>query len=145
MRHLGIALFLLLPVSLARADSPGTSDKLGKVIEPVLRDAGKNPLKWADLRGEKATVVFFLSFDCPNSTGCTPTVLNLVEKFGKEKIKFIGVCESEHSAEELKAKIAEFKLPFPVVTDPGQAIAGHGHAGGVSARSQLRVALSRPD
>ena len=107
MRHLGIALFLLLPVSLARADSPGTSDKLGKVIEPVLRDAGKNPLKWADLRGEKATVVFFLSFDCPNSTGCTPTVLNLVE----------------HSAEELKAKIAEFKLPFPVVTDPGQAIA----------------------
>ena len=74
MRHLGITLALLLAVATTRADDAGTSDKLGKVIEPVLTDAANAPVKWADVRGEKATVVFFLSFDCPNSTGYTPTM-----------------------------------------------------------------------
>ncbi|WP_020468158.1 redoxin domain-containing protein [Zavarzinella formosa] len=117
MRRLGTILTLLLAVTGVRAEDAGTSDKLGKAIEPIL------PVKWTDVRGEKATVVFFLSFDCPNSTGYTQTMLHLADKFGKEKIKFVGICESEHSADELKAKAAEFKLTFPVFADPKMAIA----------------------
>jgi hypothetical protein len=109
-------------VSLALAQTDGSSDKLGKKIDPALPVAGKaTPL--ADLKGEKATVVLFLSFECPNSTGYTPTVLDLVKDFGEKGVKFVGVCENEMTADELKAKVAEFKLPFPVALDPGQAVA----------------------
>jgi peroxiredoxin/mono/diheme cytochrome c family protein len=108
--------------SLALAQTDGSSDKLGKKIDPALPVAGKaTPL--ADLKGEKATVVFFLSFECPNSTGYTPTVLDLVKDFGEKGVKFVGICENEMTADELKAKVAEFKLPFPVVLDPGQTVA----------------------
>ncbi len=123
MRRLATTCALLLAVTAARADDVGPNDKLGKVIEPALVDAANTSVKWADVRGEKATVVFFLSFDCPNSTGYTPTMLHLADKFGKEKIKFVGVCESEHSAADLKVKAAEFKLPFPVFPDPKMAVA----------------------
>lgn len=106
----------------APADTDGPSDKLGQKINPPLALAGKaTPL--ADLRGEKATVVLFLSFDCPNSTGYTPTVLDLVQEFGDKGVKFVAVCENDLTADDLKAKVAEFKLPFPVALDPAQAVA----------------------
>lgn len=119
MRQIGLLIFMLLWSTFAHAEDLGTSNKLGKVLEPTL------PTKWADLRGDTATVVWFLSFDCPNSTNYTPLMLELAAKYGKEKINFVGICESEHTADELKAKIAEFKLPFPVFADVKQTIADH--------------------
>jgi thiol-disulfide isomerase/thioredoxin len=108
--------------SFALAETDGSTDKLGKKIEAAVTVTGKStPL--ADLKGDKATVVFFLSFECPNSTGYTPTILELVKEFGAKGVKFVGVCENDLTAEELKAKVAEFKLPFPVVLDAGQAVA----------------------
>lgn len=113
----------LLFASVAFADIDRSSDKLGKKIEPVFTDATGKTIALASLLGEKATVVLFLSFDCPNSNNYTPTLLDFAKSFSSQGIKFIGVCENELTAEELKAKSAEYKFPFPVFTDPKQAIA----------------------
>jgi peroxiredoxin/mono/diheme cytochrome c family protein len=105
------------------ADRDDSSDKLGKKIEPAFVDAAGKPVALANVAGEKATVVVFLSFDCPNSNGYTPTLLDLHKSFADKGVKFIGVSETDLTAEELKAKVAEFKLPFPVFADPKQGIA----------------------
>src|SRR3954452_8576415 len=110
-------------VGSALADADDSSDKLGKKIEPALVDPAGATVPFAKVRGEKATVVVFFSFDCPNSTGYTPTLLDLHKDFAGKGDKLVGVCETELTADELKAKIAEYKLPFPVFPDPKQATA----------------------
>jgi peroxiredoxin len=110
-------------VGASRADADDSSDKLGKKIEPVLVDAAGKTVPLASLQGEKGTVVVFLSFECPNSNGYTPTLLDLHKDFTAKGAKFVGISETVLTADGLKAKIAEFKLPFPVFADPKQAIA----------------------
>ena len=133
----------------ALADTDASSDKLGKKIEPALVDAAGKPVPIAGLQGEKATVVLFLSFDCPNSNGYTPTLLDLHKTFSEKGVKFIGISETDLTDDELKAKVSEYKLPFPVFPDPKQATAdtfkAKIDAGGVRPRSQPRAALSRAD
>ena len=51
--------------------------------------AGKT-VPFAKVQGEKATVVVFLSFDCPNSNAYTPTLLDLHKTFESKGIKFVG-------------------------------------------------------
>jgi thiol-disulfide isomerase/thioredoxin len=68
-------------------------------------------------------VVLFLSFDCPNSNGYTPTLLDLYKSYADKGVKFVAVSETDLTAGELKAKVAEYKLPFPVFPDPKQATA----------------------
>jgi hypothetical protein len=111
----------LATVALAAPDA--SNDKLGSKIEPTFADPAGKPVPMTGLAGEKATVVLFLSFDCPNSNGYTPTLLDLFRTYGNKGIKFVGVSETELSADELKAKVAEYKLPFPVFADPKQATA----------------------
>src|SRR5262249_11161806 len=108
---------------IGRADSDDSSDKLGTKIEPALTDSAGKPVPFASVRGEKATVVVFLSFDCPNSNGYTPTLLDLHKDFASKGVKLVAISETDLTADELKAKVAEYKLPFPVFADPGQAVA----------------------
>jgi len=110
-------------VGLAVAESTPTSDKLGKKIEPSIADIAGKPVPMTGLVGEKATVVVFLSFDCPNSNNYTPTLLALHQAYSEKGVKFIAITETEVTAAELKAKIAEYKFPFPVFTDPKFQIA----------------------
>jgi peroxiredoxin/mono/diheme cytochrome c family protein len=105
------------------ADADDSSDKLGTKVEPALVDPAGKPVAFAGLAGEKATVVVFLSFDCPNSNGYTPTLIDLHKEFGSKGVKLVGISETELTADELKAKVKEYSLPFPVFADPKQAVA----------------------
>src|SRR5262249_50477338 len=107
----------------AVAEPEGSSDKLGTKIDPPLVDGTGKSARLADLSGEKATVVVFLSFDCPNSNGYTPTLIDLHKDYAAKGVKFVAVCETDLSADELKAKIDEYNLPFPILVDPKQATA----------------------
>jgi len=101
MRRFWMCLFAgLAAAGLARADADDSSDKLGKKIEPALVDSAGTPVPFAKVRGDKATVVVFFSFDCPNSTGYTPTLLDLHKEFDAKGVKLVGVCETELSADE---------------------------------------------
>lgn len=122
MRRTWLSLLTGLALTgVALADTPGSSDKLGKKIEPAFTDPAGKPVP--GLFGEKATVVLFLSFDCPNSNGYTPTLLDLHKTYSGKGVKFVAVAENELTADELKAKTAEYKYPFPVVPDPKQGVA----------------------
>ena len=105
------------------ADTDNSSDKLGLKIEPTLIDAAGKTVPLASIKGDKATVVVFLSFDCPNSNSYTPTLLDMQQEFASKGVKFVAISETDLTADELKAKIAEYKLPFPVFADPKQATA----------------------
>jgi peroxiredoxin len=108
---------------IGRADSDDSSDKLGTKVEPALTDSAGKSVPFASVRGEKATVVVFLSFDCPNSNGYTPTLLDLHKDFASKGVKLVAISETDLKADELKAKVTEYKLPFPVFADPGQSVA----------------------
>ncbi len=107
----------------AAAETTVVTDKLGKKIEPSLVDASGKPALLTALLGEKATVIVFLSFDCPNSNNYTPTLLALHKEYSKKGVQFIGITETEVTAAELKTKVAEYKFVFPVFADPKFQIA----------------------
>lgn len=121
MRRSWLMLFLAAPTLFA-AETP-SNDKLGSKVEPAIVAADGKPVAWNTLAGEKATVVVFLSFDCPNSNAYAPTLIDLHEAHAKQGVKFVGLVESDTTADELKAKVAEFKLPFPVYLDAKHAVA----------------------
>ena len=124
MRRTSMSLLAGLALApLAWAAPDASSDKLGRKVEPTFADTTGKTVPLGKLAGEKATVVLFLSFDCPNSNGYTPTFLDLHRTYGDKGVKFVAVSETELTADELKAKAAEYKLPFPVFADPKQTIA----------------------
>src|SRR5918993_31335 len=124
MRRFWMSLLAGLAVAgVGIADTAVTSDKLGKKVEPALVDAAGKSVNLADLKGEKATVVVFLSFDCPNSNGYTPTLIDLHNTFSGKGVKLVAISETELTADELAAKVKEYKFAFPVFPDPKLAVA----------------------
>lgn len=124
MRQNWMSLIVVVALSgFGFADRDDSPDKLGKKIEPVFVDPSGKAIDATGLFGKKATVVVFLSFDCPNSNNYAPTLIEFTKKFADQGVKFIGVAENELSADELKANVAEFKYSFPVFVDSKQVVA----------------------
>jgi peroxiredoxin len=102
----------------APADNPSTA-QLGKKIDNVAfaDEAGKT-VKLHDLKGKKATVVVFLSFDCPVSTSYSQVLADMVAEFGKEGVSFVGLTVNQDESRTTVAKQAKhWKLSFPVFLD----------------------------
>jgi len=105
----------LLP-AVARSDDSLVTDKLGKKIEnvPVLDLNGKP----ATLpKGDKATVVVFLSFDCPVSNSYSVDLSALQAEYADKGVKFLAISTSD-DASEVRKQVGEFKLSFPAFIDP---------------------------
>jgi peroxiredoxin/mono/diheme cytochrome c family protein len=123
MRRIWMTLLAAFAVAGIASADDASNDKLGTKISPMFLDADGKNVKLADVQGEKATVVVFVSFDCPNSNGYTPTLIDMAKTYGAKGVKFVGVSETDLSSAEFKAKVAEYKLPFPMFADPKQATA----------------------
>jgi hypothetical protein len=77
------------------------------------------------LAGKKASVVVFLSFECPVSTSYCAILADLARTYGPRGVGFIGVTPNDgEDAADGARQAREFKLPFPVFTDKG-LIAAH--------------------
>jgi len=99
------------------ADEPSNA-RIGKKIENfTLKDAAGQAMALHDLQGKKAIVVFFLSFDCPNSTGYSPTLIELAQQYGERGVAFLAVCPTDDDAANIAKQAKEFGLPFPVYRD----------------------------
>ena len=79
---------------------------------------GTRPRRCKSLKGKYATVVVFLSFDCPISTNYSEALAELAKTYGPKGVTFIGVVPSDdEDAAAVAKKAEEFKLTFPVFKD----------------------------
>jgi peroxiredoxin len=114
---------LSLAVSLAAlpapaSDPPPSTDRLNKEIDNVaVTDAAGKPAALKDHAGKTATVVAFLSFDCPVSNGYAATLAELHKTYSAKGVGFLAFVPTDDDAARVAKKAAEFKYPFPVLSD----------------------------
>src|SRR5436190_6751142 len=116
------ATVVLLAVVLGTpAAPPGPrTEKLGSKIEHLtLRDADGKNLRLSDA---KATVVVFLSFECPVSNAYAGTLANLAKEYGTKGVTFVAVSAGDAGAAEIAKKASDFRLGFPIIKDDGFAL-----------------------
>ncbi len=124
MRAAVVVTSLLLVAFPARASEtqPSTA-KLGSRVEPVrFVDAQGQPVTLHRLQGKKATVVVFLSFDCPVSRDYCQGLAELARTHPDAGVVGV-VCTTDETPAEVARKAAEFKLPFPVFRDENRKAA----------------------
>lgn len=100
--------------------------KLGQKIADVnFADRTGKTVALSSLQGKKATVVVFLSFECPISTSYSPVLADLAKRYADQGVAFVGICCTDGQTAESVAKTAEeFKLGFPAFCDAqGAAVA----------------------
>lgn len=81
-------------------------------------------MELATLKGEKATVVVFLSTECPVSNGYIPTLNQLQADFKKQGVRFIAIYSfGSQSAAEIAAHGKSFNVELPILCDPKASFA----------------------
>jgi peroxiredoxin len=121
----GAALVFALSGAPSRADSL-VGAKLGQKIEDVsFVDASGKKLALADLKGAKATVVVFLSFECPVSTSYGSVLTDMKKHYADGGVTFLGVCASDSETPASIAKrVTDFSLGFSVYSDAQGQVVG---------------------
>jgi peroxiredoxin len=112
-----IALILFLA---ARADEPGTC--VGKTIgDFTLNDTGGRAVS---LKDGKAFVVVFLGTQCPINNAFLPRLAELYKEFAPQGVKFLAVnANHQDTPNDIAEHAKKYAVPFPVVRDPGAAVA----------------------
>ena len=65
-----------------------------------------------------ATVVVFYSTECPISNAYSPTLDELVTKFGKRPVEWVGICvDPDLSDSEVRAHAQDFRLKLRIARD----------------------------
>jgi peroxiredoxin len=115
----------LAPARLPAAEPEPSVEKLNtRVANFTLADAAGKPFALHDLKGNKAVVVVFLSFECPVSNGYARTLADLSAAYADKGVAFVGIDGSDDlDAAALAKKAEEFKIPFPVLKDRNAAAA----------------------
>ena len=76
------------------------------------------------MQGSKATVVMFLSVNCPYSNAYNSRMIALAQKYAPKGVSFAGIFSDQN---ESKAEVAAYakaqKFPFPALVDKGDIAA----------------------
>lgn len=110
---------LLLPV-LALAFLP-TSLKAAEIGKPVA-DVALVPLEGKETslpkqRGQTATVIVFLSFDCPVSNSYVPVLNELAANYKAKDVAFLAIAPTDDGVDILRKHVKAFQLAFPLYRD----------------------------
>jgi peroxiredoxin/mono/diheme cytochrome c family protein len=109
----------MLAAPLEAAEKEPSKAKLGEKISGLsfLDDKG-NSVSLDALRGKKATVVVFLSFECPVSNSYSQPLADMAKEYGKHGVSFIGFSTNQEETRSQLAKYRkDFDLNFPVYLD----------------------------
>ena len=100
------------------ADPAPSTDRLNKAVDNVtFTDGGGKASALKDHAGKTATVVVFLSFDCPVSNSYASTLAALHKTYAEKGVGFVALVPTDDDAAKVAKKAAEFKYPFPVFSD----------------------------
>lgn len=73
---------------------------------------------WHELKGKKATVIVFLSFECPVSNSYSKPLTDIHTELVKYGVSFIGIVPNDDlSAAQVARQAKEYGLSFPVFVD----------------------------
>jgi peroxiredoxin len=116
------ALLLAPPVTTQEGPAaPGLGKKINNF---TLQDAAGKSWSLRDARTHKATVVVFLSFECPVSNSYTQPLAELHAAYRQRGVAVVGVCPRDEGDAARIAQLArDYKLPFPVFRDDSLAAA----------------------
>lgn len=108
-----------------------TSGLIGKlVVDSALPRAEGGPAEtlFGDKK-QKATVIVFLSAECPCSASYNDRIRVLAEQYGPRGVRFVAVnaCAGE-DAKQIQAFVRAAHFPFPVLRDEAGTVAGDLHA-----------------
>lgn len=108
---------LVLAGPAASADGPSTA-KVGKKIDNLtFPDAAGKAWSLHANQTAKATVLVFLSFDCPVCTSYARPLADLAKAYQERGVTFIGLVATEDHDEQVRKLAADFNLGFPIFSD----------------------------
>src|SRR5262249_25210173 len=103
--------------------SPNSRGRKG-AGSPLTAPRDQRAAAWADLRDKKAVVVVFLGTECPVNNAFLPTLAELHRQYAPKGVQFLGVnANLQDTPERVAAHARKHALPFPVLKDPGNAVA----------------------
>ena len=108
---LGLLVALAFPGPARAADAPTPLSELSFPAAPGKRVA------WKELAGTDATVVVFLSFDCPMSAGYAKSLADLASASAGKGVAFVAFCPTDDEPALVAEQAAGYKLGFPVLKD----------------------------
>jgi peroxiredoxin Q/BCP len=86
-----------------------------------LEDQDGNRVSSADFKGQKLLVFFYPKADTPGCTEQACSVRDAHRDFAKRKVAAVGISPDAPGAQ--KKFDAKFSLGFPLLSDPGHAVA----------------------
>lgn len=114
-----LALLAVNDRAASESGKPSTA-MLGKRIDDF-RLADLEGRRWSlqALAGKRATVLVFLSFECPVSAGYSEPLNDLARKFQEKGVAVIGIVPgANNKAAEVAKQAGEYKVAFRVLLDP---------------------------
>ena len=116
MKYFLVAWGLMLPLN-------GLAAEPAKIKEFSLTDAAGKKHGMDEWQGKKAVVLFFLGVECPVSNFYAPEYARVAKTFADKGVAFYGIHPDPDVTAALAAKhAAEYRLPFPILLDPTQAV-----------------------
>lgn len=114
-----VTVLLLLPLPLFAKEA-----KQIQLPDATLASSEGTRLSLQDLRGETATVLVFMSIECPISNGYTPTLCRIDKQYGEQGLKVIGLNPNKsQSLRKMLAHGYEYEIRFPLLKDAGAELA----------------------
>lgn len=97
---------------------------IGTILEDFkLTDTNGKEQSFNSLRGEKGTIVIFLSIQCPVVKGYDARINKIAEDYKAKGINFVGVNSNSTETPDAVKTHAEANYKFPVLLDKGNVIA----------------------
>jgi len=106
-------------------DANAQKFEVGKTLENFkLTDTSGKEQSFDGLKGEKGTVIVFLSAQCPVVRGYTERINQIAADYTSKGINFIGInFNATESLEWVKSNASEVGYKFPILIDKGAALA----------------------
>jgi peroxiredoxin len=120
-----VLLLVLTPCAPAAAPPPGAPIGTG-FDQLTLTTLAGTPVPLADIAGKKATVLVFLSFDCPMSNSYLADLSALARRHDQRDVAVLGVVVGEPAG--LAKAHQEYKVGFPLYRDLQGKVATALHA-----------------
>jgi len=111
----------------ARAEKPVRTTAIGMKVAAgsSLRDLRGNRRALHSFTGNKAIVLVFLGADCPVANLYLPGLIEIEKRYRAKQVQFLGIYANEHEdLDQMAGHSADRDIPFPVLKDAGQGLAG---------------------